>query len=345
MRWFGDNDTVRLENVAQVPVIEGIVGTIEDLSGDVVWPLERIQALKTRVESCGFTLDVIESIPVVEAIKKGTPERDDLIDIYCESIRNMGRAGVRVLCYNFMPVFDWMRTDLALQLADGSMVTGYDHQFMANYDISQGLANRVAWAHGFTGEELQAALDEYRDINDEALFENLAYFLRRVVPAAEEAGVFLAIHPDDPPWSILGLPRIVRDANTIQRILDVVDSPHNGLTFCTGSLGTTVDNNLPAMVRQFADRINFVHLRNVEITGDRAFHEVAHSAPSGNVDMAAVIEALVDVGYSGPLRPDHGRMIWGETGRTGYGLHDRALAVMYLYGLWQGIRRQKGLNS
>jgi mannonate dehydratase len=343
IRWFGDNDTVRLEHIAQVPVIQGIVGTIEDLPGDVIWPLERIQTLKARVESCGFTLDVIESIPVAEAIKQGTAERDALIDMYCESIRNMGHAGVRVLCYNFMPVFDWMRTDLALQLADGSMVTGYDHQLMANYDISQGLANRVAWAHGFTGEELQAALDEYREIDDEALFQNLAHFLRRVVPVAEEAGVFLAIHPDDPPWSILGLPRIVRNTSTIQRILDIVPSPHNGLTFCTGSLGTSVDNDLPAMVSQFADRINFVHLRNVEITGDKSFYEVAHSAPSGNVDMAAVIEALVEIDYTGPIRPDHGRMIWGETGRTGYGLYDRALAVMYLYGLWEGIRQQKGL--
>ncbi|MFN8447845.1 MAG: mannonate dehydratase [Anaerolineae bacterium] len=176
------------------------------------------------------------------------------------------------------------------------------------------------------------------------LFENLAYFLRRVVPVAEESGVYLAIHPDDPPWSILGLPRIVRDADTIQRIFDAVDSPHNGLTFCTGSLGTAPQNDLPAMARRFADRIHFVHLRNVELTGDRSFVEVAHSDPAGHVDMAAVMEALVDTGYSGPIRPDHGRMIWGETGRVGYGLHDRALAVMYLYGLWQGIRQQKGLD-
>lgn len=345
MRWFGSGDTVSLQNIAQIPVIRGIVGTIENKSGDEVWSLESILALKAQVEAYGFSLDVIESIPVSEAIKQGTSERDALIDIYCESIRNLGRAGVRVLCYNFMPVFDWMRTDLVMQLADRSGVTGYDHRLMLNYDLSQGFETRVAWARGFSGEELQAALNEYAAIDDEVLFENLAYFLRRVVPVAEESGVYLALHPDDPPWSILGLPRIVRDAPTIQRILDVVDSPHNGLTFCTGSLGCVPENDLPAMVRRFASRINFVHLRNVEITGDQCFHEVAHSCATGSVNMAAMMEALADIDYTGPIRPDHGRMIWGETGRVGYGLYDRALAVMYLYGLWQAVRHTRGLTT
>ena len=343
MRWFGSADTVHLQDIAQVPVIRGIVGTIEDLPGDVVWPLDRLQWLRSQVEAHGFSLDVIESIPVPEGIKRGTGDRDRLIDIYAESIRNLGRVGVRVLCYNFMPVLDWMRTDLSLRLADGSLVTGYNHQQMLRYDLSKGLEDRVAWSHGFTGEELQTALDEYRDIDGDALFENLLYFLRRVVPVAEAAGVLLAIHPDDPPWPIFGLPRIVRDQSTIQRILEAVDSPSNGLTFCTGSLGAAPENDLPELVRRFANRINFVHLRNVEITGTQVFHEVAHSAPSGQVNMTAVMEALIDIDYTGPMRPDHGRMIWGETGRTGYGLYDRALAAMYLYGLWQGIRQQKGL--
>jgi mannonate dehydratase len=253
----------------------------------------------------------------------------------------MGKAGIPVLCYNFMPVFDWMRTDLKVQLPDASWVTEYNHQEMLGYDLSQGFEARVAWARGFTGTELQAELDKYRDIDDNALFENLAYFLERIVPVAEESGVYLALHPDDPPWSILGLPRIVRDADTIQRILDSVDSLHNGLTFCTGSLGTSPDNDLPAMVRRFANRINFVHLRNVQHIGQQSFREVAHTDDSGYVDMVEVMQALVDVGFSGALRPDHGRMIWGESGRTGYGLYDRALAAMYLYGIWQTLQRQK----
>jgi mannonate dehydratase len=210
---------------------------------------------------------------------------------------------------------------------------------MLDYDMSKGFEARVAWARGYTGDEVQTILDEYKDIDEEALFNNLAYFLQRVVPVAEESGVLLAIHPDDPPWSIFGLPRIVRDAATIQRILDIVDSPHNGLTFCTGSLGSAKTNDLPAMIRQFAERINFVHVRNVETTAEKSFVEVAHSAKQGNVDMMEVMQALIDIQYAGPLRPDHGRMIWGETGRSGYGLYDRALAAMYLHGLWQGLHR------
>ncbi len=337
MRWFGDGDTVRLQDIAQIPVVRGIVGTIEGKTEYDVWTEADFTALKQRVSAHGFSLDVIESIRVGEAIKKGSPERDALIDIFCESIRNMGRAGIPVLCYNFMPVFDWMRTDMRLQLDDGSYVTAYDHQAALDYDLRRGLEMRVAWARGFTGDELQAVLDEYRSIDDEALFENLAHFLRRVVPVAEESGVYLAIHPDDPPWSIFGLPRIVRDAPTIQRILNVVDSPHNGLTFCTGSLGVLAGCDLVSMVHQFAKRIHFVHLRNVELTGEQCFREVAHTDKT-HINFPAIMRALVEIGYAGPVRPDHGRAIWGETCRTGYGLYDRALAVMYLYGLWQGAQ-------
>ncbi len=345
-RWFGDADSVKLAQIAQIPVVKGIVGTLEDIPVGEVWSVERIAALKAQVEAAGFTLDVIESIPVAEAIKRGLPERDGLIDAYCESVRNMGRAGVRVLCYNFMPVFDWMRSEMVYHLPDESVVTRYVHADIERFDLSRGLEARVAWARGFTGEELQAALAQYAAIDDDALFDNLVYFLRRVIPAAEEAGVYLAIHPDDPPWSIFGLPRIVRDAASIRRLLDAVDSPHNGLTFCTGSLGTLAANDLPAMVRQFAPRIHFVHLRNVVREGEHDFYEVAHPSACGSVDLGAVMRALVEIGYAGPLRPDHGRRIWGEqVARTGYGLYDRALGAMYLQGLWEGLRRLTRITS
>ncbi len=338
LRWFGGGDSVRLEQIAQIPCVRGIVGTLEDLPPGAVWSLARIEALKAEVEAAGFTLDVIESIPVAEAIKQGLPERDALIDAYCESVRNMGRAGVRVLCYNFMPVFDWMRTEMVYRLPDQSVVTRYVHEEVARYDLAKGLEARVAWARGFTGDELQAALADYAAIDDDALFEHLVYFLRRVIPVAEAASVVLAIHPDDPPWSIFGLPRIVRDAEGIARILEAVDSPSNGLTFCTGSLGTLAANDLPAMVRRFAPRIHFVHLRNVQRTGEQDFYEVAHPRECGSVDLAAVMQALAEIGYAGPLRPDHGRRIWGEAvARTGYGLYDRALGAIYLQGLWDGI--------
>lgn len=337
MRWFGEDDTVSLHNIAQIPVVRGIVGTIEGREAEVVWTQADFAKLKQQVEAYHLSLDVIESIPISEEIKKGTEKRDELIDIFCESVRNMGKAGIPVLCYNFMPVFDWVRTDLKVTLADDSWVTAYDHADMLNYDLSKGFDVRVAWIRGYTGAEVRAILNEYRLIDEDRLFENLAYFLKRVVPVAEEAGVFLALHPDDPPWSVFGLPRIVRDAASIQRILDVVDSPHHGLTFCTGSLGTEPNNDLPAMIQQFAGRINFVHVRNIEMTGDKSFIEVAHSDPKGSVKIPSVLQALRDIGYTGPLRPDHGRMIWGETGRVGYGLYDRALATMYLYGVWQGL--------
>jgi mannonate dehydratase len=174
-------------------------------------------------------------------------------------------------------------------------------------------------------------------MGEEQLFENLAYFLKKVVPVAEESGVRMAIHPDDPPWPIFGLPRIVRNAQTLQALLDVVDSPYNGLTFCTGSLGASAENDLPAMIRQFGNRINFVHARNVKRTAAYDFHETKHPSEFGDVNMFEVIRALHDVGFNGPIRPDHGRMIWGETGRPGYGLYDRALGATYLYGLMEAI--------
>lgn len=336
-RWFGEADTVSLQKIRQIPVVSSIVGTIESKSADDVWTLNDFQKLKSVVQGYGLSLDVIESIPVAEAIKQGKAERDRLIDIFCESIRNMGRAKIPVLCYNFMPAFDWMRTNLKLQLPDGSFATEYNHQAMLAYDLSKGLEARVAWARGFSADELKAVFEDYAAIDEEALFKNLAYFLNCVIPVAQEAGVYLALHPDDPPWSIFGLPRIVRDAPTIQRILDVVDSPHNGITFCTGSLGTNPDNDLCAMIHQFAKRIHFAHLRNIEIFGEKNFREVAHSAEEGNVRMPEIIKALVDIDFQGIIRPDHGRMIWGEEARIGYGLYDRALAAMYLYGLWEAL--------
>jgi mannonate dehydratase len=176
-------------------------------------------------------------------------------------------------------------------------------------------------------------------VNAEQLWEHLAYFLERVVPAAAAAGVRLALHPDDPPWPILGLPRIITDAAALDRLLALVDRPANGITFCTGSLAANPENDLPAMARRFAaaGRIHFAHCRNVRVIGPHRFHETPHPSACGDVDMAAVLAALRDAGFAGPLRPDHGRMIWGETGRPGYGLYDRALGATYLYGLWEGL--------
>jgi mannonate dehydratase len=288
-----------------------------------------------------MAFSVVESIAVHEDIKLGRPSRDRLLDQYCESVRAMGELGIPVLCYNFMPIFDWTRTDLAEVQPDGSTALSYDDRALARIDLSHGTGDLPGWSAAYDAKTLQALLAAYKEIDAERLWENLAYFLERVVPEAERAGVRMAIHPDDPPWSIFGLPRIITSGAAFERLIDLVDSPSNGVTFCTGSLGANPDNDLPAIARTIGGRgrIHFAHCRNVAITGERKFHEAPHPSRFGDVPMRDVLAALVEVGFTGPMRPDHGRMIWGEHGRPGYGLHDRALGAMYLQGLWEGLER------
>jgi mannonate dehydratase len=342
-RWFGADDPVRLEYIRQVPGVTGIVSALYDVPVGETWPTEGLVHLMDRVDSAGMHLSVIESIPVHEDIKLGRPTRDRLADQYAESIRRMGELGIPVLCYNFMPIFDWTRTDLAMPMPDGSTALAYDDAALSRIDLSRGTGDLPGWAAAYDAPTLAALLDAYRSVNEERLWENLAWFLERVVPVAESAGVKMAIHPDDPPWQIFGLPRIITSAAALERFVSLVDSPANGVTLCTGSLGASPDNDLPAMARSLGamGRIHFAHCRNVLRTGDRQFHESEHPTRFGSVDMFGVLEALHDTGFSGPVRPDHGRMIWGERGRAGYGLHDRALGATYLQGLWEGIDRSR----
>lgn len=339
-RWFGQSDPVPLAHIRQIPAVRGIVGALFEIPVGEVWEIARIQALKNTIEGAGLRLDVIESIPVHEAIKLGLPERDRYIEAYQQSIRHLGACGVRVLCYNFMPVFDWVRTELAMPMPDGSNALAYRHAALEGIDFSHGMPDMPAWANTYTAPELNAVLAQYARIDEETLFQNFVYFLRAVVPVAQEADVRLAVHPDDPPWSVFGLPRIVRDAHTVQRLLDAVPNPYHGVTFCTGSFGASDANDLPAMARQFAGRIHFVHLRNVKRDSAKDFHETEHPSAFGDVDMYEVVRALLETGFRGHYRPDHGRMIWGETGKAGYGLYDRALGVMYLQGLVEAIQRK-----
>jgi mannonate dehydratase len=251
----------------------------------------------------------------------------------------MGQAGVPVLCYNFMPVFDWTRTDLARRLDDGSTALAYDDAALAKIDLSRGTADLPGWATAYTADQLKGLLDAYRSVNENKLWDNLAYFLERVVPVAAASGVSMALHPDDPPWSIFGLPRIITNGEALDRVTGIVDNPANGITFCGGSLAADPNNDLVAIIRCIGAkrRIHFAHCRNILRTGPRSFLETAHPSGLGDIDMRAMLGALNDVGFSGPIRSDHGRMIWGETGQPGYGLHDRALGAMYLHGLWEGI--------
>ena len=338
-RWFGPSDPISLTYIRQIPGVRAVVSALYDLPVGAPWPRERLERLAADVGAADLKLAVVESIPVHEDIKLGRPNRDRLIANYCESVRAMGELGISVLCYNFMPVFDWMRTDLEMPLPDGSTALAYDDGALAAVDLRRGTGDLPGWAAAYDAAELQALLAAYRDVTAEQLWEHLAYFLERVVPVAAEAGVQLAIHPDDPPWPIFGLPRIICRERDLVRLVGLVDHRSNGVTFCTGSLGALPENDVPAMARRIGalDRIHFAHCRNVRVTGERQFHETPHPSAFGGVDLGAVLSALHSTGFTGPMRPDHGRMIWGERGRPGYGLFDRALGAMYLQGLWEGL--------
>jgi mannonate dehydratase len=341
-RWYGENDRVTLKNIRQIPVIKGIVSALNDIPAGEVWPLEGVLALKKRVEESGLELSAIESISVHEDIKLGGTKRDEYLENYCESIRNIAKAGIRVLCYNFMPVFDWMRTDLNKILPDGSSCLDFNDGELAGIINKMEKLDMPAWAQSYTREKLMLMLETYKGVTDEDLWANLGYFLKAVVPVAGECGVRMGIHPDDPPWPIMGLPRIITGEASLARLLAIVDSPFNGITLCTGSLGPSPENDLCAIIKKFKGRIPFVHARNIERSGPRKFNETAHPSTSGSLDMYEIMKALYETGFDGIIRPDHGRMIWGETGKPGYGLYDRALGAMYLAGLWEAIVKNCG---
>jgi mannonate dehydratase len=339
-RWFGDTDPVSLQYIRQIPGMHGIVSAVYDVPVGETWPVEKIAALKAKVEANGLALDVIESVPVHEDIKLGKPSRDRLIANYQQTIRNLGASGIKVICYNFMPVFDWTRTSLAKMLPDGSTTLTFSTKEVDEIDVAKGIS-LPGWDTSYKADELKALLDEYAQVDSEKLWAHLDYFLKAIVPVAEESGIRMAIHPDDPPRPIFGLPRIVKDRDDLARLLKIVDSPANGLTLCSGSLGAGPQNNVEALVREFGGlgRIHFAHLRNVKVNAAGDFEETAHKSDCGSLDMAAIVKAYHDVGFEGYARPDHGRMIWGETGKPGYGLYDRALGAVYLNGLWEAVQK------
>lgn len=350
-RWFGaDDDSVTLAQIRQIPGVTDVVGGLHDLPAGEVWPIERVAALRDEVVAAGLRLRVIESVNVHDDIKSGARERDRYIDAYRRTIAHLGAVGVEVICYNFMPIFDWLRTDLWFELPDGSLTMAYDHAIAAAIEPDELLTQMGAGSNGFSlpGWEperlgdLRALFERYAAIDADALRANLRYFLEGIVDACEEAGVSMALHPDDPPHALFGLPRVVSTGEDLRAVLDMVDSPRNGLTLCTGSLGASPSNDVVDIVRRLVPtgRVPFAHLRNIRWTGEGTFYESAHLSSEGSLDMAAIVTAFVDAGFDGYVRPDHGRMIWGERGRPGYGLHDRALGAMYLQGLWEAIARR-----
>lgn len=342
-RWYGEDDKVTLENIRQIPNMQSIVTAVYDTPVGEIWSIESIMRLKKLTEDAGLGFDVIESVPVHEDIKLGKPSRDQYIQNYCENIRRLGEAGIKCICYNFMPVFDWTRTQLDHVLEDGSTSLVYYKEQVekVNPIESESDLTLPGWDSSYTRDELSRIVSEYNEMTEDDLWDNLKYFLERVIPVAAECDVNMAIHEDDPCWSIFGLPRIITCEKNLDRFLKLVDDKHNGLTLCTGSLGCSSNNDVPHMAEKYSKmgRIHFVHLRNVQIL-DGGFEERAHYSPCGSLDMYAIVKALHKGGFDGYVRPDHGRMIWGETGRAGYGLFDRALGAAYINGLFEAAEKE-----
>ena len=339
-RWYGPSDSIPLTYIRQIPNMSGVVTACYDVPVGEVWKDETLQHLKDEANRNGLEMEVIESIPVHEHIKLGLDDRDQLIDNYIENIRKCAAHGVKCVCYNFMPVFDWLRTTMHHVNFDGSDSLAYSYEEFLKVDPKN--LHLPGWDESYTPEEFQKLMSQYQKVSHKKLFDNLVYFLKRIIPVCEECDVNMAIHPDDPPWDIFGLPRIISNEKDLDRLFKAVPSTRNGITLCTGSFGAGRKNDLVHMAAKYAKqgRVHFVHLRNVKWEGDDgSFCEVGHCTKDGSLDMAEIVKALVKNGFDGYVRPDHGRNIFGEDGKPGYGLYDRALGAAYINGLFEAYEK------
>lgn len=348
LRWFGKNfDSVTLKQIRQIPGVKGVITTLYDSKVGEAWKEEDVQRLKKEVEDAGLKIYGIESVNIHDDIKIGLPSRDKYIENYIKTLEVLGKAGINLVCYNFMPVFDWTRSDLAKVRPDGSTVLSYDQEIIEKIDPEKMFEQIDSSSNGFVlpGWEpdrlsrLKELFEMYKNVDDEKLFENLKYFLSAVMTTCEKYNIKMAIHPDDPAWPVFGLPRIIVNKENILRMVNSVNSPCNGVTLCAGSLGSNPKNDIPDIVRSLKGKIFFAHVRNLEHTAPGKFQEAAHLSSDGSMDMFAIMKAFYDIGFEGPFRPDHGRAIWDEVSMPGYGLYDRALGAVYLQGLWEAIEK------
>lgn len=337
-RWYGKNDSIPLQYIKQIPNISGVVTAVYDVPVGEVWEEEKIRELKELCNNSNLEMEVIESIPVHEDIKLGKPSRDVLIKNYAQTIRNLGKYGVKCICYNFMPVFDWLRTNLKTRLVDGSDSLSYNHEELLRLDPHN--LHLPGWDESYNKDELNSLIEEYKNISHLQLFDNLIYFLNGIMDACDEANINMAIHPDDPPWDMFGLPRIITCEDSYDKLFNAVPNKHNGITFCTGSLGAGRFNDLPKMAEKYASRIYFAHIRQLKYCNNQDFIETGHLTSAGDLDIYEIVKKLVKAGFNGYVRPDHGRNIFGENGKPGYGLYDRALGAMYLSGLFEAIEKE-----
>ncbi len=384
-RWFGPQNSVTLAEIKQTGA-QGIVTALHHIPCGEVWSVEEIQLRRRVLKAAGFNWSVVESVNIHESIKMGTPERDQYIERYQQTLRNLAACDIHLVCYNFMPVLDWTRTQLAYPVEDGSFALRYNPQALAAFELfilkrkgaeeqyspkqqSEAeayfssmadeekntlqqtiLAGLPGTDEVFTPAQFNDFLERYRQVNAPQLHKNLVYFLEQIIPVAERVGIKMAIHPDDPPFPILGLPRVVSTEADLQFIMDSVPSSSNGITFCTGSLGGRMDNDLPGMIERLGSHIHFLHLRNVQHNSDGSFHEANHL--EGSTDMSAVMEAVIreqqrrvengreDIAI--PMRPDHGHQFLFDDNRTfypGYSGVGRMRGLAELRGLELGIRQ------
>ncbi|MCL2264869.1 MAG: mannonate dehydratase [Treponema sp.] len=351
MRWFGPGfDPVTLDKIRQVPGIYGVITTLYGVPAGEKWKKEDVLAVKKEVEDAGLVIAGIESVNIHDSIKTGNSSRDKYIENYIDTLKVLGEAGINLVCYNFMPVFDWTRTDLAKRRPDGSTVLSYDQKIIDKinpekmFDVISEKADGYVLP-GWEPERLakiKELFEMYRGIDEEMLFKNLEYFLKAVMPVCEKYQIKMAIHPDDPAWSVFSLPRIMTCKENLLRLIRMVNNPCNGVTLCTGSLASNPDNDICGIIQSLARRIHFAHVRNVKHNSPGDFEEAAHFSGDGSLDMYRIMKTFFDIGFEGPVRPDHGRNIWGETAIPGYGLYDRALGLSYLNGLLEAITKSAG---